>query len=159
MFFQSPYSYKKMFWDPTTLPLLYGSEFKSSLSEWFTNSGLNVRAPDQLKIILYYTVTPHNTEMWQTPMVFFYSIKWQWFNMIILWIIILTVSKWLFHKIFYKTCEQTCRRNGQNLVNSRAGLAILHYRTILKKRMNSSFALNHPGVIHPIVQIVILQNK
>ena len=32
-------------------------------------------------------------------------------------------------------------------------------KTILKKRMNSSFSLNHPGAIHPILQIVVMQNN
>ena len=41
---------------------------------------------------------------------------------------------------------------GQNLFN------FLHYRTVLKNRMNSSFSSNHPGAIYPILQIVIVQN-
>ena len=32
-------------------------------------------------------------------------------------------------------------------------------RTILKNRMNSSFSLNYPGSIHPILQIVLVQNS
>ena len=32
-------------------------------------------------------------------------------------------------------------------------------RTILKNRMNSSFSLNHPGAIHPILYIVLVQNS
>ena len=31
-----------------------------------------------------------------------------------------------------------------------AALAILHYKTILKNRMNSSFSSYHLGAIHPI---------
>ena len=42
---------------------------------------------------------------------------------------------------------------GQNLFNSYCT------RTILKNRMNSSFSSNHPGAIHPILQIVLVQNS
>ena len=44
---------------------------------------------------------------------------------------------------------------GTELNNFLAALAILYYRMILKKWMNSSFSkfqLNQPGVIHPILQ-------
>ena len=45
-------------------------------------------------------------------------------------------------------------------IQSLATLAIFHYsRTILKKRINSSFSLHHPSVIHPIIPIFLVQNS
>ena len=43
---------------------------------------------------------------------------------------------------------------GSEFIKFLAALAILHYRTILKNRMNSSFSLNHP-----ILQNFLVQNK
>ena len=40
-----------------------------------------------------------------------------------------------------------------------AALAILHNRTILNNRMNSSFSSNHPNAINPILQIIQVQNS
>ena len=36
---------------------------------------------------------------------------------------------------------------------------VLCTKTTLKNRMNSSFSLNNPGGIHPILQIVLVQNS
>ena len=47
---------------------------------------------------------------------------------------------------------------GQNVFNSLPRL-LFFARTILKNMMNSSFSLNHPGAIHPIFQIVLVQNS
>ena len=47
---------------------------------------------------------------------------------------------------------------GQNLFNS-LPRELFCAGTILKNRMNSSFTSNHPGAIHPILQIVLVQNS
>ena len=47
---------------------------------------------------------------------------------------------------------------GQSLFNS-LPCQLFCTSMILKKRMNSSFSSNHPGAIHPIFQIVQLQNS
>ena len=44
---------------------------------------------------------------------------------------------------------------GTEFIQFLAALAILDFRTILKNRMNSSFSSNHPGAIHPILQIIL----
>ena len=48
---------------------------------------------------------------------------------------------------------------GTEFIQFLAALAILHYMTIFKNRTNSSFSLNHPGAIHPIIQSVLAHNS
>ena len=48
---------------------------------------------------------------------------------------------------------------GTQFIQFLAALAILHYMTIFKNRTNSSFSLNHPGAIHPIIQSVLAHNS
>ena len=48
---------------------------------------------------------------------------------------------------------------GTKFIQFLAVPVILHYGTILKNRKNSSFSSNHPGAVHPILQIFLLQNS
>ena len=60
------------------------------------------------------------------------------------------------HRRFIKTEEKAkvvASVWGEECIQFLTALAILP-RTIMKNRLNSSFFSNHPGAIHPIIQIV-----